>query len=296
MPQTIRTLAIVQNCRRLIICMTLVLASSSPLFAQRLAEEYTPEQLHKHFQNVAEEYVMTVDGTRLSLKPQPLMHWQNTVRLQEQGALYMWQRNGRPQVLGSIFTFQNQGRVQCRHEMISLAESPLSAKLDGVTVWSPKKAGVEWTKFETPRGPTESAPRRLTQMRGIARQFTGTLDIPTQQIASLTLIPQPLVRYSAVEDDVIDGAVFSLAVVTDPEILLMIEARKSSSGDASWHYAAARAHYHAVELKNQEGRSLWKAPMVIELENTRANQRPHSLDPYFIFFPPDPLPSPELLQ
>ena len=69
---------------------------------------YTPEELHKHFQNVADAYQMKTDGVLLSLRKQPLMHWQNTVRLQEQGALYMWERNGRPQVLGSILRFRIQ--------------------------------------------------------------------------------------------------------------------------------------------------------------------------------------------
>jgi hypothetical protein len=111
----------------------------------------------------------------------------------------------------------------------------------------------------------------------------------------LTLIPQPLVRYEAPADGVIDGAVFSLAVVTDPEILLIVEARKGDSGSASWQYAAARAHYQDLELRHNR-QVVWRAPSVIELENTRAGQLPFAEQPYFIFFPTKPLPAPEDLR
>ena len=137
--------------------------------------------------------------------------------------------------------------------------------------------------------------RRGTRMRSIARQFMGTLELPGQQPSKLTLIPQPLVRYQAPEAGVIDGAIFSLAVVTDPEILLVIEARKSKQGATSWHYAAARAHYHHVKLEHQ-GKMVWEAPMKIDLQNTRAGQLPHSQGSYFIYFPPSPLPDPEDLR
>jgi len=271
----------------------LLVVASSTAMAQDAT--YTPEELHRHFQKVAEKYEMRAGDGQLTLRRQPLMHWQNTVRKQEQGALYMWEKNGRPQVLGSIFTYDNEGNVRCRHEMISLADTPLVSKLDSVTVWSPKSAGVTWTPYHDAPEPSESTPRRLTQMRAIARQFSGILELPDQQPSHLTLIPQPLVRYQAAESGVIDGAIFSLAVVTDPEILLLIEARKSKSGSTAWYYAAARAHYHKVRLLHQ-GRVAWEAPMVMELQNTKAGQLPHANDAYFIFFPPNPLPPPEDLR
>jgi hypothetical protein len=259
------------------------------------ASTYTTDQLHQHFQNVAQTYVMRSGNTRLKLREQPLMHWQNTVRQQEQGALYMWAKNGRPQVLGSIFTFQNAGKVQCRHELISLADGPISAQLDATSVWSPERAGVKWIACDSVAAPTQSAPRRLTQMRAIARQFSGRLEITDRQTANLSLIPQPLVRYQAPEAGVIDGAVFSMAVVTDPEIFLLVEAKKSGGGPAAWYYAAARSHFQKLELR-RERQIVWQAPAVAELANTRAGQFPFTNQPYFVFFPPKPLPAPEELR
>ncbi|MFK8112415.1 MAG: hypothetical protein AB8B91_09440 [Rubripirellula sp.] len=256
---------------------------------------YTPEELRNHFKNVANAYQMKVGSKTLKLRSQPLMFWQNTIRLQEQGALYAWLNEGRPQVLCSIFTYQDGNEVKCRHEAISLADQPLVSKLDSVQVWSPQKAGVQWNVFGGSAPPAESERRRLSQMRGIARQFNGTLKIPESQPSKLTLIPQPLVRYQAPESGVIDGAIFSLAVGTDPEIFLLVEARKDSTGSTKWHYAAARAHFHELELE-KSNETVWKAPSIVELQNTRANQMPYANGSYFIFFPPKPLPSPEVLR
>lgn len=272
----------------------ILLVVAAPASAQD-SSRYQPEELHRHFQKVAESYVIRAGNIRLKLRDQPLMHWQNTVRQQEQGALYMWSKQGRPQVLGSIFTFQNGDEVLCRHEMISLAESPLRAELNSSPVWTPNQAGVKWIAFDSVPPPTESAARRMTQMRSIAREFSGTLQIKEGIPANLTLIPQPLVRYQAPEAGVIDGAIFSMAVVTDPEIFLLVEAKESGGGPAAWYYAAARSHFEELQLRRNK-QIVWQAANVGELANTRAGQFPWVNRPYFIFFPPQPLPAPEALR
>lgn len=281
--------------RRPALAFALMVVSSVAARGQEDNTTYTPEQLHKHFQDVAESYVIRAGKDRLQLREQPLMHWQNTVRQQEQGALYLWSNKGRPQVLASIFTYENDNRVHCRHEMISLSESPLSAELDATKVWSPQEAGVTWIPYDSDTTPTESAARRMTQMRAIARQLSGTLKIDGRAPANLELIPQPLVRYQAPDAGIIDGAIFSMAVVTDPEIFVLIEAKKSKGGPASWYYAAARSHFNELELRRGD-KIVWQAPDVAELANTRYGQFPWVNRPYFIFFPPQTLPPPEELQ
>lgn len=284
-----------QTGRYVLAVLAFVLIAIAQRNVHSQSPSYTPEDLRKHFQNMAQAYDMRSGRTQLKLREQPLMHWQNTVRKQERGALYVWEKNGRPQVLCSIFTFEHEGEVQCRHEMISIADTPLTSQLDSVTVWTPSQAGVNWNRCEGVSAPAESAARRLIQMRAIARQFSGRLNIPDHQPANLQLIPQPLIRYQAPEQSVIDGAVFSMAVGTDPEILLVFEARSSADGASAWHYAAARSHFHELQLK-REDQVVWTAPIVSELENTRAGQLPWASQPYFIFFPPKPLPAPEELR
>ena len=59
----------------------------------------------------------------------------------------------------------------------------------------------------------------------------------------LRLLPQPLYRYESTDPDVLDGAVFAFVTSagTDPEVILMVEARKpSGGGEPVWHYAVGR--------------------------------------------------------
>ena len=39
-----------------------------------------------------------------------------------------------------------------------------------------------------------------------------------------------------------DGAVFAFARATDPDVLLLLEARAKTGEDPKWHYALARMH------------------------------------------------------
>ena len=222
------------------------------------------------------------------------MNWKNPVRTQSRGALYVWDLKGRPQVLGSIFTYEYNDIVRCRHELISLADQPLTAKLEADVVWSPNRAGVEWTQCESTLVPAQTASRRLFQMRSIARQFTGKMEMPDGQITTLTLIPQPLLRYESSDDGIMDGAVFSLAQGTDPEILLAIEAKQTKQGATAFFYAPMRANFLGLRLE-REGSQVWSAPMLLDLRHTTAGQQPWSNEPFFPMTPKTPLPPPEEL-
>jgi hypothetical protein len=57
------------------------------------------------------------------------------------------------------------------------------------------------------------------------------------------MLPRPFYRYQSTDPDVVDGALYSFVTSagTDPEALLVLEARKSASDrEAVWHFAIAR--------------------------------------------------------
>ncbi|WP_372896986.1 hypothetical protein [Stieleria sp.] len=257
--------------------------------------QYEAPELKRHFQNQAEAYKITADGRLLTLNEQPLMQWSNPVRSQEQGSLYVWMLADRPVVLASIFSYQYNEQVFCRHELQSVSDKRISAVLDGIEVWSPKTPGLKRIAITDVPTPSSSPARRLAHMRSIARQFSGTLRIPGKQPAQLVLKPQPVLRYLSPENGIVDGAIFSLAIATDPEIWLIVEAIENPSGEASWSYAAVRSHYHQLELQ-RNGTTVWSAPMVIALRDTRAAQQPFASEPYFTFHTRSPIPAPEMLR
>ena len=55
----------------------------------------------------------------------------------------------------------------------------------------------------------------------------------------LRLLPHPIDRYTDDRTGVVDGALFIFANTTNPEILLLIEAKKNAGGAMTWSSAAA---------------------------------------------------------
>ena len=93
------------------------------------------------------------------------------------------------------------------------------------------------------------------------RSFSA--DMTKQGVKSdLRLLPQPLYRYEPTNKDsqVIDGALFAYVWTggpLDPEVFLVIEARRAASG-ASWQFAPARFTNREATVKHK-GNLVWRA-------------------------------------
>jgi hypothetical protein len=95
-------------------------------------------------------------------------------------------------------------------------------------------------------------------MRAIARDFTGTMTTFNQTTHSLRLLTHPLVRYAGDKQEPQDGAIFAYARATDPDVLLVLEARGKDGAEPQWHFALARMHCGALSM-NYRDREVWSA-------------------------------------
>ena len=118
-------------------------------------------------------------------------------------------------------------------------------------------------------------------MRSICRDFAASSVSSQSERTELRLLPQPLYRYQSKNADVIDGALFSFvcSVGTDPEVFLLLEARKVDDG-MRWHYSLARFS-HMNLFVTYKDREVWQA--VRDEKDTIA----HSADnTYWLFHEP----------
>ena len=78
-------------------------------------------------------------------------------------------------------------------------------------------------------------------MRTLAQDFSASTRDKQDDRWKLRLLPHPLYRYESTDPDVVDGALFTLvsSAGTDPEIIFLIEARKTES-EPQWVYGVAR--------------------------------------------------------
>ena len=231
---------------------------SSTAFAQPPAEQ-SPEERDE----AARTKVCRDDIARYSLnfagdtsgrfQAKEVMKWVNPVRDRQLGVVSLWLKDGRPQAMSTVFTTHLEaGLINVAHEFKSLATRPIVATFDNDVKWAPAQAGVTFKPFPEAPEPAETPVARLRQMRGLTRDFSAhSVSIHgTETRWELRMLTQPLYRYETPGREVLDGAVFTFVsnAGTDPELIVLIEARRS--GDRwAWHYAAARFSDHSLYLR-----------------------------------------------
>src|SRR5262249_27244101 len=97
------------------------------------------------------------------------------------------------------------------------------------------------------------------------REFYENTNFP------LRLLPHPIDRYAEKAEGILDGAMFIFAHGTNPEVLLLIEARRQGDGANAWTFAAAPLSRAQPTLK-LDGKEIWSSP-------TKEQTTPE--DPYF---------------
>ncbi len=216
------------------------------------------EKWQATYKTIAESIVMQHGKTTLKFVEQPLRFYTNPVRSNDQhGAIFLWTEEGRPAVIGSIWSALNLQNAAVRfvtHEWLSLLEDPdVTATRDGRRLWTSGEAGIAWEPLSGAPPAAASRPARLVQMRAIARRYSAT--IRTQGESELRLMEQPLFRYAEGTAGIVDGAIFDFAMTTDPELLLLVEARETA-GKRTWQVAFARFGNKAMTVKEGD-RTVW---------------------------------------
>ncbi len=130
--------------------------------------------------------------------------------------------------------------------------------------------------------PSESPVTRLRQMRALAREFTveakttaDRSEVPKQ----LRPMTRPMFRYKSTDPIILDGALFAFVRGTDPELLLLIEARRTNSG-AVWQFAPARMNSVQFRLLHKS-REVWSVPQIAPpWINVQDRSKPYTLFPH----------------
>jgi hypothetical protein len=208
----------------------------------------------------AAAYTIRLEGSDrpLALQSEPVLTWSNPVVGSIYGDVFIWTDNGRPEAVASIYRFYTPP-VHRANEFHSLALGPLAANRNGFAVWTPTRAGLVLKPIPEAAAPADSASARLRQMRAMAQEFTGRQTTREGVDRDMRLLAQPIYRYENTKGDLIDGGLFVFVVGTDPEVFLLIEARRPARGVAEWRFAATRMNNVNLRL-NHRGREVWNVP------------------------------------
>jgi hypothetical protein len=122
--------------------------------------------------------------------------------------------------------------------------------------------GIELAAIAGAPRPAASAPQRLSQMRALSREFSASTKNHEGANLELRSLPQPLYRYESTDPDVLDGALFAFVASTDPEALLVIEARKPATADGPvWDSAICRLTDLELRVRHK-GKEVFTAALI----------------------------------
>jgi hypothetical protein len=215
----------------------------------------------------AAEYTIYRDSRRkerADLRREPVFVGGDPVRSGGDCAVFVWTCRGRSEAIGTIFSFPTTGPRKLYHELHSLSLSVLDVSRAGThaSTWTPLAPGIELAALAGAPRPARTAGQRLSQLRALIRDFSASTKDQSDRRLELRLLPQPLYRYESSDPDVVDGALFAFVTATDPEALLVIEARKPApAADPVWQYAACRMTDLDLVVRHK-GKAIFTAPLI----------------------------------
>jgi hypothetical protein len=249
------------------IVMVLVLLCSA--WAAAVRAEPPVAELQKLHTQEARAYRIFRDEKQkqeLEFNAKPVFNWTNVVGEHTQfGHLFVWTADGRPEAIGTIFSTRSSDprRRKLVHEFHTFSTARLypATPPSSAHQWTPERGIVLVECAEAPRV-ANSANQRLLQIRNVARSFTAESRSREGQTWELRLLPTPLLRYEAPAAQVLDGALLAMvsSAGTDPEVLLMIEARHPANDDNTWTWHAAAVRFSDKDLVvRRNDKLLWSS-------------------------------------
>jgi hypothetical protein len=226
-------------------------------------EKALVEEFRAFAKGEAATYTCRLEGSDRPLRfhPEPVLTYSNPIMGRVYGNVFIWTAEGRPEVIADIYRFFSGSPPHRGNAFHSLSLGKVTAEREGAVVWSPTRPGVEFNPIPGAPAPAESAAARLRQMRALAQEFTSRQTNRAGIDRDMRLLSKPLYRYEGTKGDLIDGSLFVMVQGTDPEILLLIEARRTRDGAPEWRFSAARSHGIDLRLYHR-GDLIWRAPEI----------------------------------
>jgi hypothetical protein len=208
---------------------------SSRLAAKEDAQARRLEEMRQTARQFQAASIQGGTRTPVALVRDALHRWNDPTREFSDGTLWVWRSTGRPIAALAIELYPEKWAL----EFVSLSNELVEAADDQVR-WTPRTAGVTFREIPDAPAPAAGEAERLRQMRDLLKRFSARefWDVTSQHYA-LRLLAHPIDRYADADAGLVDGAIFMFANGTNPEVLLLIEARRQGNGPMSWSYAAA---------------------------------------------------------
>jgi hypothetical protein len=224
---------------------------------KEISEELRAEHL-AYMKEVAASITLAESGSKVKLLEEPVLRYVDNTRRLHESSLWIWSAGGRPSAMLAVEFYPRSPKgPRWLYEFASLSTERISATREPDLRWTAKGPGLVLEILEGAGPPADKAVRRLAQMKEIRNRFTAHETAVVGGRIELRPLTSPLFRYSDLEAEILDGAIFAFANGTNPEVLLVLEvhARKDAAG--AWRYGLIQTTGAALTVE-LGGKEVWQ--------------------------------------
>jgi hypothetical protein len=226
------------------------------------------EEIRREAEKVVDEINLEVldddEWIKVDRIEKPLLFYGDHTRNNDRGSVWGWGRKGRPVALLELFQALTD-RTKWEFAICNTSGKRLRATRAGAPWWRENDSIAELKDVPGAPAPSAEASQRKRQLKLLAQKFTAhQFWDPDNTKYDLRRLDRPLYTY---QDDagtaggVLEGALFTFANGTNPEIMLFLEAR-SDAKDAKkvvWQYTVGRSAHAELHLQ-YDGKEVFNAP------------------------------------
>lgn len=229
----------------------------SPAMTQPATQKIEAERLAKMV------LTRTIDdgpAKQVPLHDHALLRFDDPTRANEFGSIWIWADGGRPAAILESYWSTNRLWVMVVNQ---LDEGSIQVTMQDRSWWTPQQTDVVWVPLPSQDNAATGPVKQSLQLRSIARRFRShEFWDPGNSRYELRLLSRPLYRYTDPSRNVQDGALFVFANGTNPEVILLLEARTDHDNKPlKWYMGFARLG-HAEMHVLLDDQSVWTVSRV----------------------------------
>ncbi|MCC9603442.1 hypothetical protein LOC67_23075 [Stieleria sp. JC731] len=214
------------------------------------------------------------ESASVPLVEKPVLNHLDSERGEQGGVWVVGNQDERPVAIISLWTRRDS--TFWVYSVASLSEqNRIEATLGSDIRWAPQPFQLEFHSLTLDAAPSNSAPIRYSQLKRIARLFSGH-EYWQDSRHELRILAREMYRYQDPQKGILDGAVFSIAHNTNTECFLLLEAFEKD-GKKSWRYALRRNGFAKLHI-HFDGKEVWTRPTIGINGNTA-----DPTDAYYLF-------------
>jgi hypothetical protein len=188
--------------------------------------------------------------TKVKRVEKPVLYFGDPTRGHNRGSVWLWGEKGRPVAVLELFRNGN-AKMAWVCSLCNTSGGKVRASRDGKAWWRENESVIEPKDVPDAPAPAADATVRGRQIKQLAGKFTGhQFWNPDNSRFELRRLEKPLHTYRDPDTGILDGALYTLANGTNPEVLLFLEARANPKDAAKpvWRFAVGRSSHAEMHL------------------------------------------------